>query len=103
MGHFFGRSYLRLASINQVNKRLFCIHRTTQFICKKNSKMLLAFFHVGVDIDRIDCLVEKKLISPGKTNVVIHGTTSLRCGLVHGKFSGHTCREFVTVIEKRNI
>ena len=50
--------------------------------------MLLAFFHLGVDIDLIDSLVEKKLISPGKTNVVVHGPTSLRCGLVHGKFSG---------------
>ena len=27
-----------------------------QFICKKNSKLLLAFFHLGVDIDLIDCL-----------------------------------------------
>ena len=42
--------------------------------------MLLAFFHLGVDIDLIDF--------PGKTNVVIHGPTSLWCGLVHGKFSG---------------
>ena len=31
--------------------------------------MLLAFFHLGVDTDLIDCLVEKKLISPGKMNV----------------------------------
>ena len=58
--HFFGRSYLRLASINQVNKRLFCIHRTLCSFVKKSSKMLLAFFHLGVDIDLIDCLVEKK-------------------------------------------
>ena len=69
MGHFSGRSYLRLASINQVNKRLFCIHRTLSSFVKKNSKMLLAFFHLGVDIDLIDCLVEKKKISPGETNV----------------------------------
>ena len=41
VGHFFGRSYLRL------------------YFVKKNSKMLLAFFHLGVDIDLIDCLVEK--------------------------------------------
>ena len=59
VGHFFGRSYLRLVSINQVNKRLFCIHRTLSSFVKKNSKMLLAFFHLGVDIDLIDSLVEK--------------------------------------------
>ena len=59
VGHFFGCSNLRFASINQVNKMLFCIHRTLSSFVKKNSKMLLAFFHLGVDIDRIDCLVEK--------------------------------------------
>ena len=59
LGHFFGRSNLRFASINQVNKMLFRIHRTLSSFVKKNSKMLLAFFHLGVDIDRIDWLVEK--------------------------------------------
>ena len=98
VGHFFGRSYLRLPSINQVNKRLFCIHRTLSSFVKKNSKMLLAFFHLGVDIDLIDCLVEKK------PNVVIHGPTSLRVGSSTASLAArHTCREFVTVIEKRNI
>ena len=44
------------------------------------------------------------MISPGKPNVVIHGPTSLRVGSSTASLAArHTCREFVTVIEKRNI
>ena len=39
------------------------------------------------------------MISPGKTNVVIHGPTSLRCGLVHGKFSGTIVIHVVTLLK----
>ena len=63
MGRFFGRSYLRLATINQANKRLFCYTSCAQLICKKNSKILLVFFHLEVDIDLSDCLVEKSHFS----------------------------------------
>ena len=38
VGHLFGCSYLRLASINQVNKRLFCKHRTLSTFVKRPVK-----------------------------------------------------------------
>ena len=58
--------------------------------------MLLAFFHLGVDIDLIDCL--------GKTNVDSSNPRShIFTVRVRPRHYSHTCREFVTVIEKRNI